>query len=257
MWNHLDVPLKYMIRRQTFEGWEIRPRYIDEHEFVLVLKGFGNIMIDDRNYCVKAGDLICFRPGVKHSLWLTQEPYMEFYGMHVELPNDVALPSIPDFIHLEAPMRLEPLFKALYDVYLQKGYLYEWRQNLLLQQLLCEIFTILHEKDEPIGALRVRKVLEYIHEDPCRPLTLEDLLAHAGIRKTVFMQSFRSVTGTTPIQYIIWQRLEYAHEFLLDSDLPIAQIAEKCGFTDPFYFSRCFRQRFSMSPKQYRDFHRM
>ena len=256
MWNNEETNLKYMLWRRTFEGWEIRTRFVEEYELVLILKGKGYIKIEGTSYQVRYGDLICFRPGILHRLWVEEEPYMEFFGMHFEIPHSKEPLSFPNLFHLEAPMRLVPLFQKLYEVYCERGYLYEWRQKIMLQQILCEIFTMLHEQEEPMGVVRVRKALEYIHENPCRKITLEDLVKKAGIQKTVFLSCFRVVTGTTPIQYIIVQRLQNARDLLVYSDLSVRQIAEECGFSDPFYFSRCYKKHFGLSPIQYRELHR-
>ena len=102
---------------------------------------------------------------------------------------------------------------------------------------------------EIAAAYDQKKVLEHIHEDPARPFTLEELTARSGVKKTLFLQSFRRVTGTTPKQYILGLRLEYARDLLLETDVPVAQVAERCGFSDSFYFSRCFKRYFGYSPK--------
>ena len=103
-----------------------------------------------------------------------------------------------------------------------------------------------------MGSVRVQKALAFIHENPYRHITLSDLLAQAGVGKTVFMRDFRHVTGTTPTQYILNLRLENARELLENTELSIGQIAVECGFSDPLYFSRCFQKRFAQSPRQYR-----
>jgi len=243
----------YMIWRQTFDGWEIKPRCIREYEFVFVLKGTGRILISNEVYDVSPGDLILFRPGIKNGLRVFDPPYMAFYGMHFMLPTEAEPISLPDVVHLDSPFIMEVLFKQLYDNYLKKDYLYAWRQSILLQQILLELYTLLHKRDEPIDVLRVRKALEFIRQDPCRAIYLEDLLDIAGIKKTVFISSFRKVTGKSPIQYIIQLRLENARDLLQESNLPISRIAEQCGFSDPFYFSRCFRKHFNLPPKQFRE----
>ena len=113
----------------------------------------------------------------------------------------------------------------------------------------------MHGENAPAELIRIKKVLEHIHEDPARPFTLEELTARSGVKKTLFLQSFRRVTGTTPKQYILGLRLEYARDLLLETDVPVAQVAERCGFSDSFYFSRCFKNHFSTSPRQYRKEH--
>lgn len=247
-----EASVNHFVRRQSFSGWEIQPRYIRDCELVLVLKGYGCIRAEGEIHEIKAGDLVCFQPGMEHSLWVDREPYMLFYGVHFDYqPHTRPLP-FPLLLSFGAPNRLEPLFRQLQDAYLENGPLDKWHQSLLLQQILLEIFTHLQQKSEPMGHLRVRRALEYIHEDPCRPISLDDLYRQAGVQKTVFLRAFRQVTGTTPTQYIIRLRLETARELLTDTQLSVTQIAEQCGFQDPLYFSRCFRKHFALSPRQYR-----
>ena len=255
--NDIPIPAKlnFFVHRQTFDGWKILPRSLPDYELVLLLKGQGHITVCGEHFPVNAGDLICFKPGIEHSLWVEQEPYMLFYGLHF-MPSDPAQPvPFPDLLHLDAPARLEKIFHTLHETYYSKPYLFEWKQALLLQQILCEILSILHEKEEPAGSRRIRQVLEYIHEDPCRPITLEGLLRQVGIQKTEFIRIFRTVTGTTPIRYIIDRRLENACELLETTELPVALIAERCGFSDAFYFSRCFSAHYAVSPREYRKQH--
>lgn len=255
MWDHFNVNLDYLVRRATFCGWEIATRCISNYELVFVLSGQGDIIIDGRHLTVHRGDLICFRPGMPHSLSVPREPYMEFYGVHFTLPPDVSRLPLPDDMKIDSPYRIESLFKTLLEVYNQKPCLYRWQQNLLLEQILCEIFSVLHQKSTPIELTRIKKVLASIHDDPARPFTLEELSLHAGVKKTLFLKAFRSVTGTTPRQYIQSLRLEHARDLLLDTDQSVTQIAGQCGYSDSFYFSRCFKNYFGASPQQYRREH--
>ena len=248
-----DVTLDYMIRRKTFAGWEILPRYIRNHELVLIRRGTGVITVEEKTYTAKPGDLFYFSPGVKHSLRVEGEPYMEFYGMHFRYPPDTEPLPIPVYLHLLSPARLEGVFASLYEVYREKEYLFEWQQRLYLQQILCEIEIRRHTQCTPGTEKRVRRVLLYIDEDPCRKMTLEELVAVAGIGKTRLTEAFRQQTSTTPMQYIIRKRLEFARELLQETDLPVAEIAERSGFCDPFYFSRCFSRHYGRSPRKFRE----
>ena len=206
MWKHLEVELDYLVRRATFCGWQIAPRRISNYELVYVLRGQGDICLGSRQFTVRTGDLVCFCPGVLHSLSVARQPCMEFYGVHFTLPSDVDRLPLPEVAKIEPPGRLEPLFKSLFEIYKQKTYLYQWRQNVLLEQILCEILSALHGENAPAELIRIKKVLEHIHEDPARPFTLEELTARSGVKKTMFLQSFRRVTGTTPKQYILGRR---------------------------------------------------
>ena len=137
MWKHLEVELDYLVRRATFCGWQIAPRRISNYELVYVLRGQGDICLGSRQFTVRTGDLVCFCPGVLHSLSVARQPCMEFYGVHFTLPSGVDRLPLPEVAKIEPPGRLEPLFKSLFEIYKQKTYLYQWRQNLLLEQILC------------------------------------------------------------------------------------------------------------------------
>ena len=249
---HFTVDMEYFVRRMTHVGWEIPTRRIDNYELVYLLRGEGELTLRGETIRMRAGDLVCLRPGEEHSLSVTREPCMEFFGVHFWPARADDMLPLPDVVHLEAGYRLEALFKEMHERYQEKTYLYKWRLNLLLEQALCEIDEALHRRHAPADAERICRVLESIHEDPSRAFAMEDFCRQAGVKKTQFLQSFRSVTGTTPKQYILTLRLEHARDLLLETDLPVAQVAERCGFDDACYFSRCFKQRFGASPRAYR-----
>ena len=250
----MDININFMLHRETFEGWKIHPRCIQDYELVYVVRGHGEIQISNRQISVKGGDFICFRPNVPHSLWLSREPYMEFYGVHFNFSEKSLMKEIPDYMHLDFGHWLEMQMRNLYEEYQQKRYQGKWKQEIILQQILCEILIKKHAEQEPVNNKRISKVLAYIHENPFREYTLNDLQNYIGIKKSLFLKTFRNMTGTTPIQYILDLRLDYAKDLLIETDLPISQISEKCGFSDPFYFSRCFKKRYSLSPREYRDY---
>lgn len=250
MQQHLTVRLDYAVRRKTFSGWEIRPRYISNYELVFILDGTGRITIEGKTFPAQKGDLFFFRPGVLHSLSVQKEPYMEFFGVHFTPETKADLSFIPDRTHVASANHLESQFKTLLLYYRQTDPLARWRQNLQTEQLLCSILTQLQAK--PSSQDNLEKVLSHIHEDPFREISLSALCEIAGLQKSAFARRFRQVTGTTPIQYITGLRLEYARDLLLETDLPVSVIAERCGFSDPLYFSRCFKKWYMHSPNRYR-----
>lgn len=251
MWKRLDLEIHYFVRRKTFSGWEIQPRCIGDHELVYVLQGEGTICIDGVAHRVCAGELIYFSPGILHSLETPEEPCMEFYAVHLGLPEQTARLPFPEVLPVRGT-RIESLFRGLELARRQKSELSVWRQNLALEQIICEGMQLLEAQRAPYDTTRIDRVLDYIHRDPCRPLPMEELLERAGLQKSAFLQSFRNVTGTTPLQYIQGLRLEYACDLLSQTGLPVAKVAELSGFTDSFYFSRCFRKRLGVSPSQWR-----
>lgn len=157
-----------------------------------------------------------------------------------------------DIMHPTSYVKLETLFRRLNEVHLMKGYLYEWREKLLLEEILVEIFTFLREKNEPSALMRVKNALQNIQDYPLSELTPALLMKKSGIGKTEFFRCFRLIMGKTPVQYINDLKCESASELLENTDLSIQTIAEICGFSDPLYFSRRFHKHFDSSPREYR-----
>ena len=81
------APVEYAVFRKTGPGWQIPERTIPNHELVFVTRGRGWIVLAGREQPVGEGDLIYFRPGRLHSLRTNSEDPMEFYGIHISLPE--------------------------------------------------------------------------------------------------------------------------------------------------------------------------
>lgn len=67
------------------------------------------------------------------------------------------------------------------------------------------------------------------------------------------MPIIQKEVGETIIEHISRLRIEYACKTLIETNLSIYQIGEKCGFQDYFYFTRIFKRHLKMTPTQYRE----
>lgn len=62
----------------------------------------------------------------------------------------------------------------------------------------------------------------------------------------------KSITGFNTAEYILQMRMEQARRLLASTEIPVGEIAARCGFEDQSYFTRMFRSTFDMTPTQYR-----
>ena len=62
----------------------------------------------------------------------------------------------------------------------------------------------------------------------------------------------KSITGTTPNDYIRTLRMNKAAELLKDDRLTVAEVGYQVGIGDPYYFSKSFKSFFGVSPTKYR-----
>lgn len=99
---------------------------------------------------------------------------------------------------------------------------------------------------------KVGPALEFIEKNYAVRTTVRELARKAGMSETRFHASFRRATGTSPAAYLIDRRTRHAQRLLGATDLSVSEVAEKCGFEDPFFFSRTFKNRVGTSPTDYR-----
>lgn len=93
----------------------------------------------------------------------------------------------------------------------------------------------------------------WINEHLADDLNASVIAEHVLISRTQLYNLFRQRYGIGVAKYIAQKRLNAAKKYLIETDLPITEIAEKCGFSDYAYFLRCFRSEFGCSPKLYRS----
>lgn len=102
----------------------------------------------------------------------------------------------------------------------------------------------------PMAALR--RVKRFIEENLASELSLENLASVAGVSRFHFARQFRAVVGETPHGYLVRRRLERGRELLLNSRLPINDVAVACGFSDPSHFAKRFRREYRVGPSDFR-----
>jgi AraC-like DNA-binding protein len=98
----------------------------------------------------------------------------------------------------------------------------------------------------------LRRVLAWINAEPGRPITLDQLAEVAGASPTTITRLFRRHLATSPLAWVLQTRMEAAKVLLTTTALPVNQVARRCGFGDPYYFSRRFSRVTGLSPSTWR-----
>ncbi|MFF4021197.1 GlxA family transcriptional regulator [Streptomyces sp. NPDC001843] len=90
--------------------------------------------------------------------------------------------------------------------------------------------------------------LRHLHE----PLTVAALAAHAGMSPRSFARHFTAATGTTPLRWLLDQRIAAAQKLLERTDLPMPEVARRAGFGSEVTMRQHFAARLATSPRDYR-----
>lgn len=100
--------------------------------------------------------------------------------------------------------------------------------------------------------LRIGEALSHLERNIHREVNLEKLASIAHMSKRSFLRVFLSATGTSPLAWVIVQRINRACRLLRATDRRVTEIAYDVGFNDSNYFTRQFRRVTGFSPRDYR-----
>ena len=94
----------------------------------------------------------------------------------------------------------------------------------------------------------------YIEQHMDNPdLSIDDLVEAMHLGKTTLTRKVDGITGYSPGKYIRLIRLKQAAKLLKESKRNVSEVCYAVGFSDPYYFSKCFKQQFGVSPSAYKN----
>ena len=98
----------------------------------------------------------------------------------------------------------------------------------------------------------IRLAKNYMKEHYMDPVTLEDVSALAGFSPTYFSALFKKETGSAFLEYLQSVRMDEAKRLLKETNLSIALVCEKVGYSDVKYFTKSFIKHTGLKPGEYR-----
>jgi AraC-like DNA-binding protein len=100
--------------------------------------------------------------------------------------------------------------------------------------------------------LRIGEALSHLERNIHREVNLEELASIAHMSQRSFLRVFQLAVGTSPLAWVIEQRINRACSLLRQTDRRITEIAFDVGFNDSNYFTRQFSKNMGISPREYR-----
>ena len=133
------------------------------------------------------------------------------------------------------------------------------RSYFMEMMLLLERTYEVVGKSGPIGCAEkifnphLKKAVIYIENNYHNDITLEDVMRVAALSRSSLTQLFKNELEMTPIEYVWHYRIVVAHKFLNFTNLPIKDIASRCGFKTVQHFSRKFEESYGLNPTTFRE----
>lgn len=241
-------------------GASFGPRTMADFEFVWLLTGTARWRVWGQELGLQPGSLALARPGMRDSFeWdrtgMTRHAYVHFS------------PGADAAVGEECPLRRvlgpdDPLAGML-------SYLLWLLQDTSpgahdrAPQVLTLIVTIFSAgplpSDTDVEPLpeAVRRTADFLikrwSSGTLRPATLGELAQAASLSRVQLSRIFASRFGVGPVSAVELLRLRTAEDLLSRGNLPMSDIASRCGFADSYHFSRRFRAVYGIPPRRYRS----
>jgi LacI family transcriptional regulator len=94
--------------------------------------------------------------------------------------------------------------------------------------------------------------LHFIRRHACSGIRVRAVLDEVPLSRRSLEQRFQKLLGRSPKAEILRVQIERAQWLLAETDLPVAAVSRKAGFSQPAYFSAAFRQRTGVTPSAFR-----
>ncbi len=277
-WNYRLNLFPFQVFSLVCDGRVISSHTHDFAEMVVITRGTGEHIINQRPFPVCAGDILIIRTGQEHAYQNLQN--LNLYNilfcrdfLKKKIPDLFTIPEfnrLIDFarsseepetaaqcLHAEPELlsRMDGLLAGIERELSAKRPGADVMAAGLFQQfmvLLCRSFSMDHfsrkEIPTPVG-----KAIDFLESRYTEEIPNTVLAREAGLSTRSLLRHFKSATGISPRQYLLRIRIARACRRLRETPDSITDIAFDLGFNDSNYFSRQFRSQTGMSPRQYRS----
>jgi AraC-like DNA-binding protein len=235
--------------------WSWDSRVLPDYDLWFVWAGRGTMAWGDHQMDVSAGSCFCLRPGMSVRARHDLEHRLGVCYVHfdfVEPPTEPP-PLVTRLADVDLHERLLKHVVAMHvggDPHAKLAAVLHLRgvlQSLAVAAAQPSLSGVQREHHDAIWA-----AARFIRENPGELFSIETLAERANYSADHFSRLFRQIVGQTPKEFCIRTRLQRAQTLLGESSMSIEQIAAALGYADVFFFSRQFKQRTGVSPKNWR-----
>ncbi|GMK42675.1 hypothetical protein PCCS19_57350 [Paenibacillus sp. CCS19] len=247
------------ISRKDFE-WTHDAKNSDLTRLFYPVNGKGWLRIEHKHFVLEPGFLYMLPGSVELAYGTDGDESFVFYWTHFkmniggyQLLTELDIPFV-----VAAPDKHEAidLYEKLIVLQQADTLLQSWRTKAVLLELMAcflegagleQAFINKRDKLDPF-----RDSIAYIEEHLSESISIEQLASIECMHPNYFTTIFKSVVGSSPVNYMNERRLEMARTLLEETTLNVSDIAGRVGMQN-HYLSRLFKQQYGVTPRRYRE----
>ena len=230
-------------------------------ELFLITCGEGIFSIAGNDVSVSSGDFLFINPNTPHTEFSSKQNALGYLVVGVKNARLILEgQSERDFVlckNSSLNAKISPLFSEIKCEFESKEKYSDKLCDALLKTLflyLLKFFDSASYISEPSESVskECAEVKKHIDSHFRENLSLDFLSRLAHLNKFYLVHSFKKAFGMTPINYLQFRRIAEGRRLLLETDMPISQIAQALGFASQSSFTQCFKNTVLLTPSEFR-----
>lgn len=264
------------LRSGLYTGKKIKTR---DCRLFYILHGSGEILIEGKQYNIKAGSVILFQTGTEYVWQISDMRYIainfDYTQKHCHIKRTFSPISSDIFPSENFSQKIEfsDVPELNEEIVFSDGTAFEskiinlsveintaadFKDELLSSLLKSIIISIVRQKREQEaagdtkGALIARRVIGFIQQNYNKPIKNEDIAEHFHFNPSYLNRVFKAHTGFTVRTFIVDYRINQAMEILRTQNISVSETAAAVGFSDIPHFIKTFKNHIGQTPTEYR-----
>lgn len=225
--------------------------------FEYIIKGKGVIDVNGERYTPEEGDVYILPAGKDHFYFSDAKNPWEKVWFNIKGPlidNLMQAYNLNNIYHIQG-LDLSELFFKVYYLAQQKDLdttVIFQKASLIFHEILLKIYSKM-EVPKKINNEIALQLKQYIDNNIYNKLSIKDLSTHVFRSPSQIIAIFKKEFGLTPYDYLLSKKIETAELLLVNTNMPVKQIALKLKFADEHYFSNYFKMKTGICPLSYRN----
>ncbi len=254
-----------------------RKVYVRDCRLFYIIGGNGKIFIDDNEFLLSKNTLFYCCGGTAYTIDVEEQ--LHLYSLNFDLsqahrkytapffPQDFSMTNLPcpidccdvedsDFLNSSFVLNNATEFKnsiaSIVREYSAQRIYFREACNTALKKLIIDLHKNSSENQNS-SFNAVDKIIEYINFNFTKEIKNNELAEIAGYHEYYLNRLFIKYTGISMHKYILNLRINEARRLLLNTNLPISDIASQIGFNSNTHFSTYFKKEMGITPVEYRN----
>ncbi|MDD6037245.1 MAG: AraC family transcriptional regulator [bacterium] len=243
----------------------------EDVEFIYIISGSAGYIVNGKKIKLHAGEGIFVNAGQLHCITKELSEACRLYCL-------IFHPTLLTASRFVAENYIEPILMNPALEYILLSEKTPWHKKLIDEiGYICELeatddsdlavlghihllWQILYQNNAPTPETQkklshlstIREMVLYIEKHFNEPITLDDICNAGHIGKTCCTNYFKKYLYRSPNAFLNEYRLKKATEYLCNTDMNITEIAYACGYNGASYFTEKFREKYNLTPSEYR-----